>query len=98
MRQARSVLDKLTLFLRSQDVSAELFEAYLNLFLSCALKKLEWEGKRTDVRIGRLFTIFDEAFVILSMINSWKEWEILAKGEKKTKEHYTLGSHWTLTM
>ena len=87
MRQERSVRDKLPLFLRSQDVSAEVFEAYLNLFLSCALKKLEWEGKRTDVRIGRLFTIFDEAFVILSMINSWKEWEILAKGGKINKKN-----------
>ena len=44
-----------------------------------------WMATRSEQRAGLLFTIHDEAFAILVMMNSWSVWENIVKGERKRR-------------
>lgn len=44
-----------------------------------------WNGSKDRMRISHIFSIHDEAFAILVMMNNWKVWESMALGEKRTR-------------
>ena len=44
-----------------------------------------WNTSRANVRISHLFSIHDEAFALLIMMNNWSVWEGMANGEKRLK-------------
>lgn len=57
-----------------------MFRAFVHFFLKHSKSKREWRCNKTSERIGRLFTIHDEALIILLMINCWGLMEDKAKG------------------
>ena len=64
--------------LRDQE-SPKTFRAFVYFFLQHMINRKEWGYSKTRTRFGRLFTIWDEAFVLLLMINNWDRFEDKAK-------------------
>jgi len=79
--------DTLPLFLRSDNVTIQTFRAYVFFCLNCAIPRGEWEPNRSQVRIGKLFTIFDEAMIQLFMLNHWDNWVGESKGKSINKQN-----------
>ena len=52
-----------------------MFRTFVHVFLIHSKRKLDWRYEKYQTRIGKLFTIFDEALVILLMMNSWSCYE-----------------------
>ena len=44
-----------------------------------------WTGAKQNMKISHIFSIHDEAFAILILMNNWKVWEAMANGEKRTR-------------
>ena len=44
-----------------------------------------WVGSRSEKRAGLIFSIQDEAFTLLIMMNNWGVWERMVKGVKRNK-------------
>ena len=44
-----------------------------------------WIQSKQNMKISHIFSIHDEAFAILVLMNNWKVWEAMAKGEKRTR-------------
>ena len=44
-----------------------------------------WNGSKDRMKISHIFSIHDEAFAILVMMNNWKVWEGMALGEKRSR-------------
>ena len=63
----------------------DIFHSYVHYGLNHVIPNNVWNVSRSQSRIGQVFTIHDEAFVILIMMNNWKVWESMAKGEKREK-------------
>lgn len=82
MNGGRENRDSLHLFIRQTNKSKEVFGAYVFFFLSCVFTKSEWESRKVEERVGNLFSIFDEALIMLFMLNSWDAWVLEARGEK----------------
>ena len=53
----------------------DMFRIFVHVFLIHSKRKLDWRYEKYQTRIGKLFTIFDEALVILLMMNSWSCYE-----------------------
>ena len=49
-----------------------------------------WNGSKDNVRLSYIFSIHDEAFAILTIMNNWKVWERMAKGEKRPRGNESL--------
>ena len=63
----------------------DIFRSYVHYVLNYLIPNNVWNISRSENRIGQMFTIHDEAFVILVMMNNWKVWECMAKGERRGK-------------
>ena len=48
-----------------------------------------WNGSKDRMKISHIFSIHDEAFAILVMMNNWKVWEGMALGEKRSRGEKT---------
>ena len=44
-----------------------------------------WNESKDRMRISHIFSINNEAFAILVVMNNWKVWESMALGEKEHK-------------
>ena len=53
----------------------DMFRTFVHVFLIHSKRKMDWRYEKYQTRIGKLFTIFDEALVILLMMNSWSCYE-----------------------
>ena len=87
MRKGIKERDTLPNFLRSDTVTTQIFGAYVFFCLNCAIPRTDWETNRSQVQIGKLFTIFDEAMIQLFMLNHWDNWVSMAKGQPPTKQN-----------
>ncbi len=58
--------------------NTDLFRAFVHFFLQHTRMKNTWLYERSTQRIGHFFTIHDEAFTILILMNSWGEFEELS--------------------
>jgi len=87
MEKGKIERDTLPLFLRSDKVTIQTFRAYVFFCLNCAIPRIEWEPNRSQVRIGKLFTIFDEAMIQLFMLNHWDNWVGESKGKPINKQN-----------
>ena len=72
--QKREILMKI----RDQK-NTDLFRAFVHFFLQHTRMKNTWLYERSTQRLGRFFTIHDEALTILILMNSWGEFEELSK-------------------
>ena len=63
--------------------------AFVHYCLSHVVPSSTWSINRSEYQIRKIFTIQDEAFVLLVMMNNWKVWEQMAKGEKRDR-----GKNW----
>ena len=72
--QKREVLMKI----RDQK-NTDLFRAFVHFFLQHTRMKNTWMFERSTQRLGQFFSIHDEAFTILILMNSWGEFEELSK-------------------
>ena len=53
----------------------DMFRTFVHVFLIHSKRKMDQRYEKYQTRIGKLFTIFDEALVILLMMNSWSCYE-----------------------
>ena len=60
----------------------DMFRSFVHLCLQHTKSKIDWQYERQDVTISNFFSVYDESFVILLMMNSWKEFEMMARGER----------------
>ena len=60
----------------------DMFRSFVRFGLQNIKSKIDWQYERQDVSISTFFSVYDESFIILLMMNSWKEFEMIAKGEK----------------
>ena len=61
----------------------DITRAFAHYFLCHVIPTNVWNGSKHNTRLGMLCTIQDEAFVLLIMMNNWKVWELMAKGDKR---------------
>ena len=74
------------------------FRTFVQVFLIHSKRKIDWRFEKYQTRIGKLFTIFDEALVLLLMINCWSCYEDKARIEfstprKKDMDNSPRGRH-----
>lgn len=62
--------------------NTDMFRSFVNICLQHTKSKIDWQYERQEVMISNFFSVFDESFIILLMMNSWEEFELMAKGEK----------------
>ena len=62
-----------------------IIRSFIHYCLSKMVTTSIWMATRSEQRAGLLFTIHDEAFAILVMMNSWSVWESIVKGERKRR-------------
>ena len=60
------------------------FRTFVQVFLIHSKRKIDWRFEKYQTRLGKLFTIFDEALVLLLMINCWSCYEDKARIEFST--------------
>ena len=60
----------------------DMFRSFVHFGLQHIKSKIDWQYERQDVTISNFFSVYDESFVILLMMNSWKEFEMMARGER----------------
>lgn len=60
----------------------DMFRSFIHFCLQHIRSKIDWQYERQDVTISNFFSVYDESFVILLMMNSWKEFEMMARGER----------------
>lgn len=74
----------------------DLFRAFVDFSLMHTVGAIEWKGLKTESVVSNVFSVHDEAFAMLVMMNSWDEWEDRAKGikidKKNSKTLYTMSS------
>ena len=73
--------DKIDLMKIREMENTDMFRTFVHFCLQHTRSKIDWQYERQDVRISNFFSVFDEAFIILLMMNSWDEFELVAKGE-----------------
>ena len=61
----------------------EIFRSFVHYVLKYMVPINTWNGSKESVKLSYIFTIHDEAFAILTMMNNWNVWEMMAKGEKR---------------
>lgn len=59
-----------------------MFRSFVDYCLMNTIGTIEWKGLKTEEVVSSVFTVHDEAFAILVMMNCWDEWEDRAKGKK----------------
>lgn len=62
--------------------SSECFRLYIEICLQNMLSRDYWKNQRKTVPVGKLTTVADEAFALLSMENNADEWLAVFKGEE----------------
>ena len=67
--------------MNDKDVIRSFFHYVLSNMISNSL----WSVGKSEQRAGLLFSIHDEAFSLLVMMNNWEVWEQMALGEKRGK-------------
>ena len=60
----------------------DMFRSFVHFGLQHIKSKIDWQYERQDVTISNFFSVYDESFIILLMMNSWKEFEMMARGER----------------
>ena len=68
----------------------EVFRSFVNYVLKYMVATSTWNGSKDNVRLSYIFSIHDEAFAILTIMNNWKVWERMAKGEKRPRGNESL--------
>ena len=63
----------------------DVFRSFVNYVLKYMVPTSTWNGSKDCMRLSYIFTIHDEGFALLTLINNWKVWEAMAKGEKRTR-------------
>ena len=80
--------------LRSKSNQKSIMRAFVHYCLCHVIPSSVWSVTRSDQRISKIFTIQDEAFVLIVMMNNWEIWEKMAAGEKRERgknwDEYTL--------
>lgn len=88
LRQLRDMKDAITL------------KAFVHYALKHTVPNATWVGSKLEVCIGRIFSICDEAFAVLVLMNNWKEWEEMLSGKdrKRDEESKTLFTNKHITL
>ena len=63
----------------------DVMRLFFHYILSSMISNSMWSVGKTKQQAGLLFTIQDEAFTLLLMMNNWEVWEKMALGEKRGK-------------
>ena len=63
----------------------DIIRASFHYALSNMLSRSTWLLERSTQRAGLIFSICDEAYAILVMMNNWDVYERLSNGEKRTR-------------
>ena len=63
----------------------DIIRAFFHYALSNMLSRSTWLMERSTQRGGMIFSICDEGYAILVMINNWDVYEKLANGEERTR-------------
>lgn len=58
----------------------DLLRGFVHFCLKNVIFNATWTVNRSDMRLGEMFTIQDEAFALMLMMNCWVVWEDKAKG------------------
>ena len=57
--------------------------AFVDYVLKHMIANNVWLASRSEEKTGNLFSLHNEAFAILTMMNNWDEWEKMASGERR---------------
>ena len=78
----------------------DVLRAFIHYALSNMIANSIWVGSRSEKRAGLMFSLQDEAYAILIMMNNWGVWERMVKGEKRDrgKSSDTLYTNKTVTI
>ena len=63
----------------------DIIRAFFHYALSNMLSRSTWLMERSTQRGGMIFSICDEGFAILVMMNNWDVYEKLSNGEERTR-------------
>ena len=69
--------------LRSQK-DKDLMRSFVQYGLRHMISINAWNASKENVRISHIFSIHDEAFAILLIMNNWTVWEKMALGHKRS--------------
>ena len=64
----------------------DIYRALAHYGLSHIVSTNVWNMSKTEKRISKIFSIQDEAFILLLFMNNWKVWESMAKGDKRNND------------
>ena len=64
----------------------DILRSFVHYALQHVIPKSTWIGGKSEELIGRLFSIHDEALVVLLLMNSWMEWEEQANGNDRERK------------
>ena len=63
----------------------DIIRAFFHYALSNMISRSNWLLERSTQRAGLIFSICDEGYAILVMMNNWDVYERLSNGEKRTR-------------
>ena len=66
----------------------DIIRAFFHYALSNMLSRSTWLLERSTQRAGLIFSICDEAYAILVMMNNWDVYERMSNGEERTRGKY----------
>ena len=62
----------------------------LKAFVHYALRNMipsnEWAASKSEICVGKIFTIYDEAFAVLVLMNNWMEWKAMVGGQDRKRD------------
>ena len=78
------IRDRIVGFRTLRDLKDEnVLLAFVDYVLKHMIANNVWLASRSEEKAGNLFSLHDEAFAILTMMNNWDEWEKMASGERR---------------
>ena len=63
----------------------DIYRAFAHYGLSNVVPSNVWNVSKSEDRISKIFSIQDEAFVLLLLMNNWSVFESMARGEKRER-------------
>ena len=63
----------------------DIYRAFAHYGFSNVVPSNVWNVSKSEDRISKIFSIQDEAFVLLLLMNNWSVFESMARGEKRER-------------
>ena len=62
------------------------FKAFVHYALRNMIPSNEWVASKSEICVGKICTIYDEAFAVLVLMNNWLEWKAMVGGQDRRRD------------